>query len=411
MKTTIFCMIILLFGLLIGCTTETIDTILPTITDVSPSTAAAGTPIAIIGKNFSTTETDNVVKINDVTATVLSATATKLVVKVPVSTSGNVEVSTPNGVSNKMSFSYGKSILIAGGTFYEATLWNNGTAIDLASENSGAKVAYSLAATDGDVYLAGSTINSNKYLIACYWKNTSLVKLTNGPTTAEAKSIFVNGQDIYVAGYEINSDGVSVAKYWKNGTAVTLTNGSKDANATGIFISGSDVYVSGYESDDINFRAKYWKNGNPVALPDEGEFSYAYSIYVKGTDVYVSGHITGTSGDAVYWKNGSMITLPSVSYGAEGYTVYINGTDVYVAGKIYTDSQQNSQAVYWKNGVITNLTTSTNIEGVAKSIFVYDSDLYFTGNEGKSNGKYWKNGVASTVYSASPCSMNGIIIK
>ncbi|MEI6752939.1 MAG: IPT/TIG domain-containing protein [Paludibacter sp.] len=411
MKTTFFIVIILLSGLLIGCTTETIDTT-PTITTVSPSTAAAGTPIEITGKNFSTIATDNVVKINDVNVTVLSASETKLVVKVPVSTSGNLVVSTNSGISNKFNFNYGKSILIAGGTYAGAYLWNNGTAIALQDEKTGSNVANSVFATDSDVYMAGSITNSNNHLTACYWKNTTLLKLTNGSTTAEAYSIFLNGQDVYVAGYEINSDGQSVAKYWKNGTAISLANGIHDATATGIFISGSDVYVSGYEDDGIGDKAKYWKNGIAVQLSDLDHYAQTSSIYVSGTDVYVTGHVTGTYGDAVYWKNGTMVILPSgTTYGANGTSVYVKGTDVYVAGKVYIDSPQNSQAVYWKNGVKTNLTTSTNTNGEAKSIYVSDSDVYVTGNEGQYSGKYWKNGVSTTLYSSSACSMNGIIVK
>lgn len=54
-----------------------------TITNASPVTGIYGTTVTITGKNFSTVAANNNVKINGVTATVSSATATELMVVVP----------------------------------------------------------------------------------------------------------------------------------------------------------------------------------------------------------------------------------------------------------------------------------------------------------------------------------------
>jgi len=55
----------------------------PTITDFNPKTGPVGTEVTITGTNFSTTKTDNVVKVRNTVATVASATATQLKITVP----------------------------------------------------------------------------------------------------------------------------------------------------------------------------------------------------------------------------------------------------------------------------------------------------------------------------------------
>ncbi len=59
----------------------------PKITSISPTTALSGTNVTISGNNFNTTASQNAVFFNGVKASVTSATATQLVVRVPVSAS------------------------------------------------------------------------------------------------------------------------------------------------------------------------------------------------------------------------------------------------------------------------------------------------------------------------------------
>ncbi len=87
------------------------------------------------------------------------------------------------------------------------------------------------------VYVAGIEKNAAGNTVAKYWKNATVVPLTDGTRNASANSIAISGNDVYVAGYELSTGFLNIAKYWKNGTAVSLTDGSKIAVATSIVIA------------------------------------------------------------------------------------------------------------------------------------------------------------------------------
>ncbi len=243
-----------------------------------------------------------------------------------------------------------------------------------------------------NIYVAGSEGG-----VAQYWKNRSLVNLSNGQNTGHATSIYVSGNDVYVAGQEYLGGGIhQIAKYWKNGIAVNLTDGVSYAGANDIFVSGNDKYVAGWES--VGFaQAKYWKNGIAVNLSDGWE---ANSIYVLGNDVYVAGYDTGQV--AKYWKNGIGVTLATnSSHYSSANDIYVAGADVYMAGvsgeKIYYGEgyweKGPPSAVYWKNGIAVNLPNGSE----AYSIYVSGNDVYVAGREYDGHrliAKYWKNGIA-----------------
>jgi len=85
-----------LFAAVSSCKNEETPAPVTSITSISPTTAPAGTTIAITGTNFNSTPASNVVTFGTVAATVVSSKPTQLVVTVPVN-AGNPITVTANG--------------------------------------------------------------------------------------------------------------------------------------------------------------------------------------------------------------------------------------------------------------------------------------------------------------------------
>ena len=79
----------------------------PTIDNIAPTAGAVGDSVVIAGTNFSTALTENIVNFNGVSAVVRSASATRLVVIVPTSSTGIVTVKVKNSeTANAPTFTY-----------------------------------------------------------------------------------------------------------------------------------------------------------------------------------------------------------------------------------------------------------------------------------------------------------------
>jgi hypothetical protein len=130
---------------------------------------------------------------------------------------------------------------------YIATYWKNGEAVHL-SDKLKTNYATSIFVVNGDVYVAGyeRQVETGKD-VAKYWKNGKEIRLTDGTFYGRANAVYVHNNDVFVAG-EINPEtdvlklatsetGMNrIAVYWKNGTLVRLTDKNNDASAASIFV-------------------------------------------------------------------------------------------------------------------------------------------------------------------------------
>ena len=253
----------------------------------------------------------------------------------------------------------GDDVYVVGYESDKGVYWKNGTEIELED----GEIAYSIAIDDGDVYIAGNATGGNR-TIAAYWKNDSIVKLTDGTNYAYAYSVAVDGDDVYVAGYEyISSD--TGAVYWKNGTEVELEDGEK---ARSIAVDDGDIYVAGDEwNEDDERQLTYWINGTVYDDLVSGK-SYALSIVVNEGDLYIAGYRSNAPCLAEYWKNGTGVQLGT--YNSELYSIVIDDGSVFAAGYEADPSKSyNNVAKYWKDGIETELSDGET-DAIAYSIVV-----------------------------------------
>jgi hypothetical protein len=231
----------------VSATSETDFTVTstPTITSVEPSEGGIGTQVTIQGTNFSTTLTDNIVVFNkNKTATVLDASATKLIVKVPDgSISGPITVFVNNIINSS-----GKNFTVIpspGISKLLPTVGAIGTGVIISGTN------FSTTATDNIVKFNGvqATVTS---------ATSSTIHTTVPPGTTTGKiEVIVKG----VAG--ISSSNFQVTE---KPSIVSFTP-DKGAPGTVVTISGSNfTSLTGTTMVTINSASATITNATPTEL-------------------------------------------------------------------------------------------------------------------------------------------------
>jgi hypothetical protein len=237
--------------------------------------------------------------------------------------------------------------------------------------------------SDGDVYVAGFYYRYFfSWPVAVLWKNGERIDLDEGRSReSKATSVFVSNGNVYVAGYTGQSEGGRpyLATVWKNGEPTYL--GETGPWPCSLFVKGDDVYLAGgedaveYDDGDPTFYPTVWKNGEPTHLKPGTRNSrmplyyHATSVFVDDNDdVYVTGWkydyylaAPGSAfpgGRAILWKNGEETVLSGpisrICYSdrvptAVAKSVKVVGGDVYVAGSDEND-WGTFEAVLWVNG-------------------------------------------------------------
>ncbi|THU37050.1 T9SS C-terminal target domain-containing protein [Niastella caeni] len=365
----------------------------PPITGFSADTVWIGKIITINGNGFSSTATENSVRIGSTIVTeVLEASATSLTIKVPAgATSGKVYVSV-NGKENSSSGNL---------TIVNQMAWQKA----LGGTNSDIGVAVA-SSSDGGYLLAGYTNSSdgdvsNNYGNYDFW----IVKLNADRTIAWQKVLGGSGEDransivaladggCVVAGYTTSTDGEVTGNhgrsdYWiiklnASGKIVwkSIFGGSGNDEATSIVSNpGGGYTVAGYSSSiDGNVsnnrgRIDYWvvwldENGaliNQKTYGGGGD-DLARSLIttsdggylVAGSTSSTNGNVTGNHGGNDYW------ILKLNAAGSIEWQKALGGTGSEVAHSIMAASDGSS--------VIAGYTNST------------DGDV--TGNHGRDD--YW----------------------
>lgn len=266
-----------------------------------------------------------------------------------------------------------------------AAYWKNGSLVKL-SDSTAAAQGYAIAVNNGDVYVAGYiATHASNVQVACYWKNGQKTDLTDGSTMASASSIAIYNGIVYVAGSVYNKQGYNVATLWKNGVATQLSDGTQNASISAIAIDSGDIYLAGTDGSD----GKIWKNGVATAVSRPvSEIASLSAVAVQGADVYAAGFTSG--GGATYWKNGTSNYLAN-TYNSYASGIAVNKDDVYVSGDV-ENVNQNEPSI-WINNDTQQWQSSFASYNTAAGMAVNGQDIYVAGTFGLYAG-YWLNGVA-----------------
>lgn len=166
----------------------------------------------------------------------------------------------------------GADVYVGGYENYKGCYWLNGVRNDFTTPNSN---IYGMQFYEGDKYFVG--IYSNSIFNACYWKNGTLVDLSDHTNSSVATCIFVENENVYVGGRELIGSSFYSAVFWKNGVKTVITDGTFDAYVDDIAAVNSDVFLVYTESN----TPYYWKNGTSYSLEVEtSSYGYANGILV-----------------------------------------------------------------------------------------------------------------------------------
>jgi len=276
------------------------------------------------------------------------------------------------------------------------TIWKNGVPTILGSDANRNTVAQKIAVSGNDVYaINGRRDDTNTVLL---WKNgISSVIAENG----EAEALIVENNDVYILGSKS-----SVHSYWKNGIETILTNGLTSFVRDMVVVNGN-VHITGAEHNGTTFVVKYWKNGAATTISNPNFHAFALGIDVNGTDVTILfQELTAANTYTIkVWKNGTITTLESGIHndGTIGSGKIATTPDAIFATAKLAINDITAKIGFWKNGVKTNL-TSGNTLSTPDAMKITGNDVHIIGRErnissGRSVLKYWKNGLETILTS------------
>lgn len=123
-----------------------------------------------------------------------------------------------NGFANGIAVS-GNDVYMVGNDG-KGEFWKNG----FAAPFSGGQDAdpWAIALSGADIYIGGGGYGVNNVLVATIWKNGTAIQLSDGTSNAAAYAIVINGKNVYAAGYTTDKGNNAVPTLWKNSAAVSF---------------------------------------------------------------------------------------------------------------------------------------------------------------------------------------------
>lgn len=367
------------------------------ITNYVPSSGTVGTPVTIMGTNFSPIPANNIVTFNGTPATVLSSSSTTLSVVVPSgATTGPISVQTGG-----KTFTYSLSFQILSnpspGARVVGRLVNNspspigpvnlrdpewavirgnyayvistlGNAFDIINISNPASPTLVGSVKDGAGGAAlnfpfGVFVSGNYAYVASYGSSAleiidisnpsapfhaaKVVSGQNGANLGGANSVYIVGNYAYVVDFDANAleifDISNPLAPFQVGSLADGVGGAKLNTPNTVFVSGNYAYVASFGSNaleiiNVSDPAHPVHAGSLVDGLGGAKLNQAYDVFIQGNYAFVAG--LGGSLEIADISNPNLpVHAGSISNGQGGakmvsaYHVWVVGNTAYVAGQ------------------------------------------------------------------------------
>jgi hypothetical protein len=357
----------------------------PIITHIEPSSAIPGSTVTLHGTNFETTPANNTITFTGVTATVITATTSLLVVTIPATTTGPGDVIIANTNGSSLAFSFTVLAAPSPGVF------GNQNTI-----NTSAKGAFSVYAADldgdGDMDVLSATVNDNKI---AWYKNdgvggftiqTAISTAPWGPRSVYAADLDGDGDmDVLSASYGdgriywYENDGTGGFTMTTSSTITTTADGARSVYAADLDGDGDMDVLSASEVDD---KIAWYENDGVggFTLPTSSTITTtadgAKSVYAADLDGDGDMDVLSAStidNKIAWYKNdgaGGFTAQPAI-------TTATNGGGSMYAADLDGDGDLDvlsSEIAWYQNDGVGNFTIQTTISNTPGNVYAADLD-------------------------------------
>ena len=354
------------------------------INEVDPLSGPVGTLVTLEGENFGNTKEANTVKFNGVTATIKTASTTRLTIEVPEGAeTGAITVKVGD---NTATTSTDFTVTTQSGP---DAITLNFTELDLHTLDTEQLEITNLDEFDDDVEVEWSGNYTGVLEIDGNGKVTAL-GASESPVAVAAQigelkvtcTIKVL-PSVFVAGYK-NTGGGNVATVWRNGEEfLTIDGDGQDTQFNDVVIFDKFVCTAGKKAAGDNSFAMIWKNEEEFPLTDGTTTASAKAVYVQddGLRIYAAGTVNnGDMSRAWIWENtGGKFPLQNEEMDSWANALAFNGDgETFAVG---TRKDGNYLATVWDFGVQGASLTDETQNSYATDIFAFGGDFYIVGHE------------------------------
>ena len=168
--------------------TVNISALAPTITSFTPVSGSAGTSVTIIGTNFSSTPSNNIVRFNGTVANVTASTPTSITTSVPTgSTSGAITVSIGSQIATSTSSFTATSPTI---TLFAPLSGPAGTAVTITGTNFNATPANNIVTFNGTIATVTASTATSLTATVPAAATSGVIRVSVGSLTAASSNSF-----------------------------------------------------------------------------------------------------------------------------------------------------------------------------------------------------------------------------